>query len=48
MQRSLNILILDLGPEDSGILARMGYFDYVERPKAIKPHQGKLDADWTP
>jgi hypothetical protein len=34
------------GPEDSGIVAGMGYFDYVEGTKAVKPHQGELDVAW--
>jgi aryl-alcohol dehydrogenase-like predicted oxidoreductase len=32
-----------LGPEDNRFLNNMGYFDFVEGIKPIKPHEGELD-----
>ena len=32
------------GPEDNKFTMNFGYFDYVEGPKPIPPHQGALDA----
>jgi aryl-alcohol dehydrogenase-like predicted oxidoreductase len=31
------------GPEDNRFLNNMGFFDYVEGPKPIPPHEGALD-----
>lgn len=31
------------GPEDIHFLTELGHFDYVERPQAVKPHQGQLN-----
>ena len=31
------------GPEDVRLLKDLGYFDYVERPKAVKAYQGELN-----
>jgi hypothetical protein len=31
------------GPEDIRLLKDLGYFDYVQRPKAIQAHQGELN-----
>ncbi|KAH7070461.1 NADP-dependent oxidoreductase domain-containing protein [Paraphoma chrysanthemicola] len=31
------------GPEDNRILNNMGFFDWVEGPKPIPPHEGSLD-----
>jgi aryl-alcohol dehydrogenase-like predicted oxidoreductase len=32
-----------VGPEHNAINGRFGYFDYVEGPKPIAPHEGPLD-----
>lgn len=34
---------VSFGPEDNRFNQRHGYFDYVERPKPIPPHEGPLD-----
>ncbi|KAH8708523.1 norsolorinic acid reductase [Phaeosphaeriaceae sp. PMI808] len=36
-----NVVIM--GPEDNRFLNNMGFFDFVEAPKAIPPHEGALD-----
>ena len=33
-----------LGPEDNRFINNMGFYDFVEGPKPIPPHHGKLDA----
>ncbi|KAF1842930.1 Aldo/keto reductase [Cucurbitaria berberidis CBS 394.84] len=33
-----------LGPEDNRFINNMGFFDFVEGPKPIPPHEGRLDA----
>ena len=33
-----------LGPEDNKFLNNTGFYDFVEGPKPIPPHQGELDA----
>jgi hypothetical protein len=35
-----------LGPQDCLFNQRFGFFDYVEKPKAIPPHVGALDAQF--
>lgn len=35
-----------LGPQDNIFNQRFGVFDYVEKPKAIPPHEGPLDAQF--
>ncbi|ORY14950.1 norsolorinic acid reductase [Clohesyomyces aquaticus] len=35
-----------LGPEDNKFNQRFGFFDYVEGPKPIPPHEGPLDAQF--
>jgi aryl-alcohol dehydrogenase-like predicted oxidoreductase len=32
-----------MGPEDNRFLNNFGYFDFVEAPKPIRPHEGALD-----
>jgi aryl-alcohol dehydrogenase-like predicted oxidoreductase len=32
-----------MGPEDNRFLNNFGFFDHVEAPKPIRPHQGALD-----
>ncbi|KAJ4362005.1 hypothetical protein N0V83_010946 [Neocucurbitaria cava] len=33
-----------MGPEDNRFTGQCGFFDFVETPKPIPPHEGKLDA----
>jgi aryl-alcohol dehydrogenase-like predicted oxidoreductase len=37
---------MNLGPQDNTFNQRFGFFDYVEKPKAIPPHEGPLDAQF--
>ena len=32
------------GPEDIRLLRDLGYFDYVQRPTAVKAHKGEINA----